>query len=44
MEVTMFRRANHWQAQAVRQPEQELRLASLDFRLPQSVVYDSVPI
>ncbi len=44
MEVTIFRRANHWQPEVLRRPEQELRLASLDFRLPLNAVYDGVTI
>lgn len=44
MEVTLFRRANHWQPEVLRQPEQPLRLASLDFSLPLSAVYEGVKV
>ena len=42
MEVTLFRRANQWQPEILRQPEQQLRLASLEFSLPLSTVYEGV--
>ena len=44
MEVTIFRRANNWQPEILRQPEQQLRLASLDFSLPLSTVYEGVKV
>ncbi len=42
MEVTIFRRANHWQPEVLRLPEQALRLASLNFGLPLKEVYEGV--
>jgi Uma2 family endonuclease len=44
MEVTIFRRANQWQPEILRQPEQQLRLASLDFSLPLNSVYEGVKV
>ena len=42
MEVTVFRRANHWQPEVLRLPEQVLRLQSLNFGLPLNEVYEGV--
>src|SRR6266853_4705061 len=42
MEVTVFRRANHWQPEVLRLPEQVLRLQSLTFSLPLKEVYEGV--
>jgi len=42
MEVTVFRRANHWQPEVLRLPEQVLRLPSLSFSLPLREVYEGV--
>ncbi len=42
MEATMFRRENHWQPEVLRKPDQFMRLASLDFALPLSAVYEGV--
>ena len=42
LEVTVFRRANKWQPDIVRQPEELLHLPSLEFTLPLSAVYESV--
>jgi len=42
MEVTVFRRATHWQPEVLRLPEQELRLPSLTFSLPLKEVYEGV--
>jgi Uma2 family endonuclease len=42
MEATVFRRANKWQAEVSRQPEELLRLTSLEFTLPLSAVYEGV--
>jgi len=44
MEVTIFRRTNNWQPEILRQPEQQLRLASLEFSLPLSTVYEGVKV
>ena len=44
MEITVFRRAGQWQPEILRQPEQTLRLASLDFSLPLSAVYEGVKV
>src|ERR1051325_3641947 len=44
MEVTIFRRANEWQPEILRQPEEQLRLASLDFSLPLRSVYEGVKL
>ena len=40
MEVTVFRRANVWQAEVAHLPEQQLGLPSLGFRLPLTAVYE----
>jgi Uma2 family endonuclease len=42
MEATVFRRANKWQAEVSRQPEELLHLTSLEFTLPLSAVYEGV--
>jgi len=42
MEVTVFRRASKWQAEVIRQPEELLRLPSLEFTLPLNAVYEGV--
>jgi Uma2 family endonuclease len=42
MEVALYRRATDWQPEILRQPEQTLRLPSLDFSLPLSAVYEGV--
>jgi Uma2 family endonuclease len=44
MEVTVFRRADHWRPEVVRQPDQELRLSSLDFSLPLRELYEGVKV
>lgn len=44
MEVTIYRRANNWQPEILRQPEQSLRLASLDFSLLLNTVYEDVKV
>ncbi len=44
MEVTIFRRANQWQPEILRQPEQPLRLASLEFSLQLNTVYERVKV
>lgn len=44
MEVTIFRRANQWKPEILRQPEQEARLASLNFSLPLRDVYEGVKV
>ncbi len=44
MEVTVFRRAANWAPAVAHQPEQQLQLASLEFSLPLSAVYESVNI
>jgi Uma2 family endonuclease len=40
MEVTLFRRANCWQPTILRQPDEVLRLASLDFNISLKAVYE----
>ena len=42
MEVTLFCRANQWRSEVLRQESQSLRLASLEFALPLSAVYEAV--
>ncbi len=44
MEVTIFPRESHWQPEILRQPDQVMRLASLDFSLPLRAVYEGVKI
>jgi Uma2 family endonuclease len=41
-EVTVFRRSNRWQPDLANKPDQQLRLASIDFALPLSAVYVGV--
>ena len=42
MEVTVFRRANKWQPETSTKPDLHLKLASLDFEIPLSAVYEGV--
>lgn len=42
MEVTAFRRATHWEPEILRQPEETLRLGSIEFSLPLGAVYEGV--
>jgi Uma2 family endonuclease len=44
MEVTVFRRADKWQPEVLRQREQLLRLGSLDLSQPLSAVYEGVKV
>jgi Uma2 family endonuclease len=44
MEVTLLRRNNQWQPELAHRPDQQLRLASLDFALPLSAVYEGVKV
>jgi len=44
MEVTVFRRANQWKPEIFNKPDQSLALASLDFSLPLSGVYEGVKV
>lgn len=44
LEVTVFRRANKWQPEIVRRPDDLLRLAPLDFTLPLNAVYEGVEL
>jgi Uma2 family endonuclease len=44
MEVTVFRRESHWQPEVLRQPDQLLRMATLDFTLPLSAIYEGVKV
>jgi Uma2 family endonuclease len=44
MEVTVFRRANQWRAEVLSKPDQALALASLEFSLPLSGVYEGVKV
>src|SRR5262245_20711594 len=44
MEVTWFRRKNQWQPEVARRADQQLRMASLDFALPLSAVYEGVKV
>jgi len=44
MEVTVFRREFQWQPEVSLQPDQALRLESLDFSLPLEIVYEGVKI
>jgi Uma2 family endonuclease len=44
MEVTVFRRANHWQAEHFRKPDETLRLGSLNFSMPLSAVHEGVTV
>ena len=42
MEVTVFRRANQWAGEILRQPDQLLQFASIDFSLSLGAVYEGV--
>jgi Uma2 family endonuclease len=42
MEVTVFRRPDNWRPEILRQPDQDLRLASLGFSLPLREIYEGV--
>src|SRR6266481_2963243 len=44
MEVTVFRRESQWQPEVLLQPDQALRLTSLDFSLPLKLVYEGVEV
>ena len=44
MEVTVFRRTNNWQPEILRLPDQPLCLASLEFSLPLSLIYEGVKV
>ena len=44
MEATVFRRADNWLREVVRQADQALRLASLEFTLPLRDVYAGVKV
>ena len=44
VEVTLFRRSARWQPEVLRQPQQQLRLASIDFDLPLRLVYEGVQV
>jgi Uma2 family endonuclease len=40
-EVTVFRRASNWHPEVANQPQQQLRIQTLDFTLSLSAIYDS---
>jgi Uma2 family endonuclease len=42
MELTVFRRASQWRPEVLTKPEASLKLASLDFSLPLSAIYEGV--
>jgi Uma2 family endonuclease len=44
MEVTIFRRSADWRPEVLRQAEQPLRLASIEFSLALSGVYEGLPV
>ena len=44
MEVTVFRRSTGWRPEIARQPDQELRLGSLEFTLPLRDIYEGVTV
>lgn len=44
MEMTVFRRTNNWQPEILRLPDQPLCLASLEFSLPLSLIYEGVKV
>jgi Uma2 family endonuclease len=44
MEITVFRRANQWQPEIFSQPEELLRLPSLEFTLPLASVYEGIKL
>lgn len=41
LEVTVFRRADNWRSEVAKQPQQHLRIPSLDFTLSLSDIYES---
>ena len=41
IEVTVFRRASNWRPEAANQPQQQLRIPSLDFAFSLSAIYES---
>ncbi|MFN0068807.1 MAG: Uma2 family endonuclease [Limisphaerales bacterium] len=43
-EATVFRRANGWRPEVFTRPEEELHLASLDFRMPLTAVYEDLEV
>ncbi len=43
-EVTVFRRAAQWEPEIIRQPEEMLRLPSLNFSLPLKALYERVRV
>lgn len=43
-EVTVFRRVNGWRPEVLIRPEEELHLASLDFRMPLAAVYEDLDV
>ena|SRR5438445_2042971 len=43
-EITVFRRGNHWRAEMLTKPDQQLRLASIDFALALGAVYEGVKV
>jgi len=44
MEMTVFRRESQWQPEVLLQPDQALRLTSLEFSLPLQLVYEGVEV
>ncbi len=44
IEVTVFRRANNWQPEVLRQPDPVLKLNSIHLSLPLRVVYEDVSV
>ena len=44
VEMTLFRRSARWQPEVQRQPQEQLRLASIDFDLPLRLVYEGVQV
>ncbi len=44
MEVTVFRRANKWQPEVFRRPDESVRLDSIPLALPLSAVYEGVKV
>jgi Uma2 family endonuclease len=44
VEVTVFHRANNWQPESLRQPEQFLKLASINVSVPLRTVYEDVSV
>ena len=44
MEVTVFRRASKWQPEIITEVDKPLRVNSLDFSLPLSVIYEGIKI